>query len=1084
MSANLFSRWIKAPVGLKKKRDKRQAFRQTFKPWLEALEDRLALATLIVNNVADNATDTIHLTLREAITLVNNGGNLNSLGQLSMPTGWQSQITGTFGTNDTIQFQGGLSGVIDLSTSEGGQGGLSLSENVKIDGTGASIAIEGGNTAGSATNAQVFVVNFGVNAVLDELTITNGFASNGGGITNSGTLTVSNSILSDNTCAGDGGGIYNSGAASTLTVSNSTFANNSASNGGGIYNDSGTVTVNNGTLSGNAAINGGGISNFGEDAFGQIYGVLNLTNTIVANSTSGGDLYDNGLAAIVAQNNLIQSTNYIQNGDNGNIVGEDPLLSPLDYYGGPTQTFALLPGSPAIDAGDARMAFSTDQRGLDRVVGGHVDLGAFESQPLVVNTTADSAATAFGQLSLRQAIALANVRPGNDAITFDPNVFGTTQTITLAGGALALNDTTGTTTIEGPGANLLTINGNSASGVFSVTSGASTLLDSLTIANGNASFGGGIYNDGTVSVGYCTLSGNQATDGGGIYSRGTLTVSYCTLVGNSASLDGGGINGGGTVSVGNSTLAGNSASGAGAGGGGGIYTTGSLTVGNSTLAGNSAGGAGGGILNNQGTVTAWNSTFAGNYSAGIGGGIYNYGTMNVRSSTLSDNSADNGGGIYSYLVLNLTNTIVADNTGLFYGPDVSGAISAANYNLIGNNAGTSLLAATTGSTPDSNGNLIGSAASPISPLLAPLANYGGTTQTMALLTGSLALGSGDVALAAGFSIDQRGFPRVVNGAVDIGAFETQSNPPSLDAILQQSLQQNNPFTVQAYTQTDATNAIIAVNALASPNSGSETVTLNLAPLPPGSSYSDLNAGPHPGVTLVIYGLPGGLETIVGKSPALTVSSGTVIVTGITLTTATDAPTILVTGGSLTLRNDTVQSSTGFADAAISVTGGTVDLGTTGDPGNNIINITGQGQFIRNTTSSSVSTTGDTFEINGTPDPKALSFTTLATFNGSNGEFPVSGVVADDSGNIFGTTQHGGASGTGEVYEVAKGSGTVTVVASFPSSYGGGSTNTNGSVILDSSGNLFGTAGNGGGGSFLFEVAAGSGTVTTLGQIGF
>ena len=73
------------------------------------------------------------------------------------------------------------------------------------------------------------------------------------------------------------------------------------------------------------------------------------------------------------------------------------------------------------------------------------------ADPVVAKDSPDSAATPFGQLSLRQAIALANVRPGSDTIAFDPTVFATAQTITLAGGTLALSDTSGVTTIQGPG---------------------------------------------------------------------------------------------------------------------------------------------------------------------------------------------------------------------------------------------------------------------------------------------------------------------------------------------------------------------------------------------------------------------------------------------------------------------------------------------------------------------------------------------------------------------------------------------------------------------------------------------------------
>jgi uncharacterized repeat protein (TIGR03803 family) len=105
-------------------------------------------------------------------------------------------------------------------------------------------------------------------------------------------------------------------------------------------------------------------------------------------------------------------------------------------------------------------------------------------------------------------------------------------------------------------------------------------------------------------------------------------------------------------------------------------------------------------------------------------------------------------------------------------------------------------------------------------------------------------------------------------------------------------------------------------------------------------------------------------------------------------------------------------------------------------------------------------------------------TTLASFTGSNGATPEAGLVKDSSGNLFGTTVFGGASGYGTVFKVAAGAGTITTLASFNSTTG---QNPVGSLVLDSSGNLFGTTQNGGpyGVGTVFEVSAGSNTITTL-----
>jgi hypothetical protein len=153
-------------------------------------------------------------------------------------------------------------------------------------------------------------------------------------------------------------------------------------------------------------------------------------------------------------------------------------------------------------------------------------------------------------------------------------------------------------------------------------------------------------------------------------------------------------------------------------------------------------------------------TLAANTASLDGGGIDNTGTLRLSNCTLSSNSSFGGGGIFnSGSALSVANTIVAGNTASF-APDVAGTITSLGHNLFG------------------TGDLVGTAASPLNPRLAPLANYGGPTPTMALLPGSPALDAGSNALAVGpdgapLTTDQRGLPRVVNGTVDVGAFELQ-----------------------------------------------------------------------------------------------------------------------------------------------------------------------------------------------------------------------------------------------------------------------------------------------------------------------
>ena len=106
--------------------------------------------------------------------------------------------------------------------------------------------------------------------------------------------------------------------------------------------------------------------------------------------------------------------------------------------------------------------------------------------------------------------------------------------------------------------------------------------------------------------------------------------------------------------------------------------------------------------------------------------------------------------------------------------------------------------------------------------------------------------------------------------------------------------------------------------------------------------------------------------ITGNSPAIIVNGGTVILQGVTAQTATNSPTIVVNSGSLVVRDSTMQESTGYDQAAILITGGTVDLGTAASPGGNTFNVNGTGVFLQDTTSGPVPDIGNTLEINGSP----------------------------------------------------------------------------------------------------------------------
>jgi CHAT domain-containing protein len=294
--------------------------------------------------------------------------------------------------------------------------------------------------------------------------------------------------------------------------------------------------------------------------------------------------------------------------------------------------------------------------------------------------------------------------------------------------------------------------------------------------------GGGILAKGNVTLNNSTVSGNTASsEGGGIFTRGNLTLNNSTVSGNRTITSyGGGIRadfGAGIITLNNSTVSGNRA-GSDAGG---IDSSGAgVILNNSTVSGNT-GTRGGGIWS-SGFVILTNSTVSGNTGTD-GGGIWSSSTTTIRNSTIAFNTGNRGGGIFSAGgTVNIGNSIVAKNTAPT-SPDIGGSsYTNAGNNLIGINTG---FEATFPASP-----LVGTASSPVDPLLAPLANNGGATQTHALLPGSPAINAGNNALIpSGVTTDQRGagFARIVGGTVDIGAFELQTVVASRESVVNEIL---------------------------------------------------------------------------------------------------------------------------------------------------------------------------------------------------------------------------------------------------------------------------------------------------------
>ncbi len=265
-------------------------------------------------------------------------------------------------------------------------GDLDISDNLTIHGAGADKT-----TIDAAALDRLFHVLPEITLNLSGVTITNGSADSGGGILNAGTLVVTDSTVRDNASSGTGGGIANEGA---VTITRSTLSGNAAVGDGGGLHSTGTAAITNSTVSGNST---SGTGSLGGGIFNQIGASLSMLNDTVAGNAAiarGGGIDTSGTADVA---NTIIADNAASSGPDihgsvtslgYNLIGEeaggtgwlgsdlldtDALLGPLEDNGGPTLTHALLPGSPAVDAGTNAGAPATDQRGVERPQDGDND---------------------------------------------------------------------------------------------------------------------------------------------------------------------------------------------------------------------------------------------------------------------------------------------------------------------------------------------------------------------------------------------------------------------------------------------------------------------------------------------------------------------------------------------------------------------------------------------------------------------------------------------------------------------------------------------------------------------------------------
>ncbi|MFK7818957.1 MAG: choice-of-anchor Q domain-containing protein [Planctomycetaceae bacterium] len=834
---------------------------------------------------------------------------------------------------------------------------------------------------------------------LEDVTVRNNTARLlGGGIANDdGSVDIVTSTFSGNQASANGGAIFNNNG--PLSIVNSTVSGNSANiDAGGIYNEDDTVVVVNSTIVSNIADADNNGTGTGGGLFTVDDGVTftHTFNSIYAGNqvgTTAGDLGGKTPEAI-SSHNLVgdaASSAGLVDGTNGNIVGVsgagtialDAILDPtLKNNGGPVDTHSLAVGSPAVDSGDSNRAavpgadnipdvasgdtaLVQDQRGFPYTrVFDAVDIGSYEvTQRWLVDTDSDVDNGVFtaGDLSLREAIGLANATPAEVTIEFD---LPTANPVILVGDQFVVssnvvidganqNAAGGNVILDGEGVGRILM-------VDAILNPATVGLTNITLTNGFADGsdpapfnleGGAIFNQsGDLWVSNSTISGSSATEnGGGIMTRsGTATIWESTFSANTADNGAGLFSFGTTTTITDSTFSSNNALTAG----GAVLTrTGQLSLISSTINNNTA--ATGAALANEinGNTHITNSTISGNRADSNAGGLENEsGFLVLTNSTVAGNLADAdsdglglGGGIWTAPIAGtrLFNTIVAGNevpdvvnAGLRLPSDLGGAdvIATSANNLIGDTFSSG------GLTDGSNNNIVGNAGVGTIDITTVLdltlaANGGSKTLTHALVPGSPAIDAGDSNRAAlpgsdglpnisadgdeALLFDQRDTPYVrTTGNVDIGSYEVTNDwiVSSLGDV------DDGTFGPGSYTLREAINA-------ANLNPGADTLTFDISL---AQSTIDLDGTQFTiSDNLTIRGLgasslsidAGGMSRIFHIEPTVDVEIEHVTLTG--GSTAGDGGAIL-NEGTLAVRDAILTDNSGNQGGAI-MTLGTLDV---------------------------------------------------------------------------------------------------------------------------------------------------------------
>lgn len=291
-------------------------------------------------------------------------------------TGWGSlrQALQLSCPGDTLRLDK-ISGIISLAST------LNIQQDQVLEGNPQNRVFLSG-----ADSLRIFYIEPGISLTINALNFEKGNPKNfgGGAIMNKGSLFISNSSFRLNKAQG-AGAIANYGdlGPAILEISNSSFGENEALflDGGVIDNRPFSHSASTSITHSSFALNRAG--NFGGAVFNAPGGQLLITNSLFGGNDAlkGPQLYG---TISTSGTNLVQDTADIQwlsPISASNLIVEDPLLAPLGFYGGPSLSFRLLPGSPAIDAGDNSFATPFDQRGQTRIFNGTVDIGAYEFDP-------------------------------------------------------------------------------------------------------------------------------------------------------------------------------------------------------------------------------------------------------------------------------------------------------------------------------------------------------------------------------------------------------------------------------------------------------------------------------------------------------------------------------------------------------------------------------------------------------------------------------------------------------------------------------------------------------------------------------